>query len=56
MQMKLLVPRDGSHPLKHRLRDWYERLGYSLVRTAPFDDPSLAKPAEFLVFRKRLAG
>jgi GNAT superfamily N-acetyltransferase len=55
MQMKLLVPRDGEQPLKARLREWYERLGYTLARTAPFNDASLAEPAEFLVFRKALA-
>jgi N-acetylglutamate synthase-like GNAT family acetyltransferase len=53
--MKLLVPRDDSHPLKHRLRDWYERLGYRSVRTVEFDEASLAKPAEFVVFHKTLA-
>jgi GNAT superfamily N-acetyltransferase len=60
MQLELLVPRDGRHPAKERLRAWYERLGYAVVRRAPFDEISrqtshLAAPCEFLVFRKPLA-
>jgi GNAT superfamily N-acetyltransferase len=56
MLMKLLVPKAGAQPLKQRLRDWYERLGYSLARTAPFEDADLVAPAEFLVFEKKLSG
>ena len=60
MQLELLVPRDGAHPDKDRLRAWYERLGYHVVRTAPFEAiathsaSELAKPCEFLVFQKPL--
>jgi hypothetical protein len=60
MQLELLVPRDGAHPDKDRLRAWYERLGYRVVRTAPFEEiathaaSELAKPCEFLVFQKPL--
>ena len=53
--MKLLVPKAGEQPLKQRLREWYERLGYSLERTAPFEDRDLAAPAEFLVFEKSVS-
>jgi N-acetylglutamate synthase-like GNAT family acetyltransferase len=56
MRLKLLVPRMGEQPLKARLGAWYERLGFAMVGTAPFDDSDLAAPAEFLVFRKSLSG
>ena len=61
MQLELLVPKDGVHPAKERLRDWYARLGYRIVRTAPFEEiathlaDDLAKPCEFLIFRKPLS-
>jgi ribosomal protein S18 acetylase RimI-like enzyme len=61
MQLELLVPKDGVHPAKVRLRDWYTRLGYRVVRTAPFEEiathvtDDLAKPCEFLIFRKPLS-
>ena len=60
MQLELLVPRGWEQPHKSRLRGWYERLGYRVVRTAPFGAIAapaasrLAGPAEFLVFRKPL--
>jgi GNAT superfamily N-acetyltransferase len=61
MQLELLVPKEWVHPEKKRLRAWYTRLGYRVVRSAPFEEvaahlaPQLATPCEFLVFRKRLA-
>jgi ribosomal protein S18 acetylase RimI-like enzyme len=61
MQLELLVPKDGVHPAKERVRDWYTRLGYRVVRTASFEEiathlnDDLAKPCEFLVFRKPLS-
>jgi GNAT superfamily N-acetyltransferase len=61
MQLELLVPKGWVHPEKDRLRAWYTRLGYRVVRTAPFDDvaphlaPGLATRCEFLIFRKPLA-
>jgi hypothetical protein len=61
-QLELLVPRDWVHPEKDRLRTWYARLGYRVVRSAPFEEiaapaaSQLATPCEFLVFRKALAG
>jgi GNAT superfamily N-acetyltransferase len=60
MQLELLVPRDWTHPEKERLRAWYTRLGYRVVRSAPVEEvapwaPSkLATPCEFLIFRKSL--
>jgi GNAT superfamily N-acetyltransferase len=62
MQLELLVPKGWVHPEKERLRGWYTRLGYRVVRSAPFDQvtahlaPHLATPCEFLIFRKPLAG
>jgi GNAT superfamily N-acetyltransferase len=60
MQLELLVPQEWVHPHKDRLRMWYIRLGYEVVRTAPFEEVAthtasqLATPCEFLVFRKGL--
>lgn len=60
MQLELLVPKTGVHPAKARLRNWYDRLGYRVVRSAQFDQvaahlaPKLAVPCEFLIFRKPL--
>ena len=60
MQLELLVPKGSRHPQKERLRAWYERLGYRMVRSAPFEQvaghlaPGLATPCEFHVFRKPL--
>ena len=60
-QLELLVPRGWVHASKDRLRAWYERLGYRVVRAAPFEEiathgaSELATPCEFLVFRKSLA-
>jgi ribosomal protein S18 acetylase RimI-like enzyme len=61
MQLELLVPCEGTHPFKERLRAWYERLGYRVQRTAPFEEVAshpaadLARPCEFLIYRKALA-
>ena len=61
MQLELLVPKEWVHPEKERLRAWYTRLGYRIVRPAPFEQvaahlaPQLATPCEFLIFRKPLA-
>jgi GNAT superfamily N-acetyltransferase len=61
-QLELLVPREWVHPEKDRLRRWYLRLGYRIVRTAQFEEivparltGQLATPCEFLVFRKDLS-
>jgi GNAT superfamily N-acetyltransferase len=60
MQLELLVRKGSAHPAKDRLRDWYTRLGYRVIRSAPFEQiaahlaPRLAAPCEFLIFRKRL--
>ncbi len=61
MQLELLVPKGWVHPEKVRLHSWYTRLGYQVVRTAPFEDVAthlaaqLATPCEFLIFHKPLA-
>jgi GNAT superfamily N-acetyltransferase len=61
MQLELLVPKGWVHPEKDRLRRWYTRLGYRIVRSARFEEVAgppasqLAAPCEFLVFRKPLA-
>ena len=61
MQLELLVPKGWDHPSKVRLRDWYTRLGYRVIRTARFEqvaahlEPQLATPCEFLIFHKPLA-
>jgi GNAT superfamily N-acetyltransferase len=60
-QLELLVPKEWVHPEKERLRAWYTRLGYRVLRLAPFEQVAphlasgLATPCEFLVFRKALA-
>jgi GNAT superfamily N-acetyltransferase len=60
MRLELLVPRTGTHPDKERLREWYARRGYSVVRTVPFEDyvpqaaPLLSAPGDILLFEKRL--
>ncbi len=61
MQLELLVPIGSVHPEKERLRGWYTRLGYRVIRSAPFEDLAparlatrLAVPCEFLVFRKQI--
>jgi GNAT superfamily N-acetyltransferase len=61
MQLELLVPKRWVHPEKDRLRAWYTRLGYRVIRSAPFEQVAahlasqLATPCEFLIFRKPLA-
>jgi GNAT superfamily N-acetyltransferase len=61
MQLELLVPKGWVHPAKDRLRGWYARLGYRVVRSAPFEQVAahlasqLATECEFLIFRKSLA-
>jgi hypothetical protein len=60
MQLELLVPRNGVHPEKERLRAWYERRGYRVVGSRPFAEPDtdraarLATPCDFLLFNKAL--
>ena len=60
MRLELLVPRTGTHPDKERLRGWYTRRGYAVVRTVPFEEyvphaaAFLAAPGDILVFTKAL--
>ncbi|GAA3523839.1 GNAT family N-acetyltransferase [Amycolatopsis ultiminotia] len=61
MQLELLVPRRGTHPMKEFLAGWYQRLGYRVVRTSTLEAafPRLAGrsavPCEFLIYHKDLA-
>jgi GNAT superfamily N-acetyltransferase len=61
MQLELLVPQGWVHPEKAKLRGWYTRLGYRVVRSAPFEQvaahlaPGLAVPCEFLIFHKAIS-
>jgi GNAT superfamily N-acetyltransferase len=61
MQLELLVPRTGTHPDKERLREWYERRGYTVVRTIPMEHylphvaPILSAPGDILVLSKPLS-
>lgn len=48
MRLTLLVPRDGQHPFKVRLEDWYRRQGYGVVGRADFA-ATHPEPARFLV-------
>jgi|tagenome__1003787_1003787.scaffolds.fasta_scaffold18514272_1 GNAT superfamily N-acetyltransferase len=60
MRLTLLVPREGAHPFKDRLRDWYTRLGYEVVGSVALEEamphvaPSLAVPCDLLLFSKPL--
>jgi GNAT superfamily N-acetyltransferase len=60
MQLELLVPRNGRHPSKAFLDEWYRRLGYRVARTTsvaksePELAPLLAVPCEFVVYEKPL--
>lgn len=61
MQLEVLVPVGWEHASKRRLRDWYTRLGYQVVRTEAFEQvaahlqPHLATPCQFLIFHKLLS-
>jgi GNAT superfamily N-acetyltransferase len=60
MQLELLVPREGSHPEKVRLKAWYGRCGYRRVRTVSIEaaypalSPLLAVPCALEVLQKPL--
>jgi ribosomal protein S18 acetylase RimI-like enzyme len=60
MQLELLVPRDGTHPTKQFLAEWYSRIGYRIARTGTIDElyselaPLLATPCDFVIYRKDL--
>ncbi|MFI7597454.1 GNAT family N-acetyltransferase [Actinoplanes sp. NPDC049681] len=60
MQLELLVPEVGTHPVKEFLRAWYTRRGYRVVGSGdvaeahPALAPLLAVPCRFLVFHKEL--
>ena len=60
MQLELLFPRGWTHPVKQFLHDWYQRLGYRVVRHGDLGEdypdliPRLATECDFLVFHKAL--
>lgn len=60
MRLTLLVPRNGSHPFKVRLDDWYRRQGYRVVGRADFavthPEPArlLLAPCDLVTFERAL--
>ena len=60
MQLELLFPSGWTHPVKQLLHDWYQRLGYRVVRHGDLGEdypdliPRLATECDFLVFHKAL--
>jgi len=60
MQLELLVPQGWTHPTKGFLAQWYDRLGYRVVRNGsiavdfPHLAPLLAVPCDFLIYHKAL--
>jgi GNAT superfamily N-acetyltransferase len=60
MQLELLVPRGWRHPSKVFLSEWYERIGYRVVRTTTLGEPypelapMLATECDLLIYRKDL--
>jgi predicted N-acetyltransferase YhbS len=60
MRLTLLVPRNGSHPFKVRLGDWYRRQGYRVVGRADFalthPEPArlLLAPCDLVTFERAL--
>lgn len=60
MQVELLFPMWFEHATKLRLEKWYQRLGYELVKTEPFQQsyphlaPLLRGECEFRVYEKAL--
>ena len=48
MRLTLLVPKEGSHPFKVRLDDWYRRQGYRVIGRADFA-ATHPEPARFLL-------
>ncbi len=61
MRLTLLVPKDGSHPFKVRLDDWYRRQGYRVVGRADFatthPEPArlLVAPCDLVTFERALS-
>lgn len=60
IQLELLVPEEGEHPVKKILEKWYLRLGYRPIYTDTIDslfpqlNDKLAIPCNFIVFQKDL--
>lgn len=57
MRLEVLTPCAG-HPWKQRLHAWYQRRGYAIAGTEPFDDrfghlaAALAVPCDLVVFER----
>jgi GNAT superfamily N-acetyltransferase len=62
MRLERLVPREGTHPVKEFLREWYTRRGYRRIGVGAVEEsypglaPELAVPCDFLIFRRPLRG
>jgi GNAT superfamily N-acetyltransferase len=60
MGLELLVPREGTHPAKERLHEWYSRLGYRIAGREDFAaaypevGDLLAVPCDLRSYRKHL--
>jgi GNAT superfamily N-acetyltransferase len=60
MQLELLVPIGWDHPSKERLKGWYGRRGYEVVRRGslealyPYLAARLACPCDLLIYEKPL--
>jgi ribosomal protein S18 acetylase RimI-like enzyme len=60
MELRLLVPRDGTDVHKERLDGWYSRLGYRIAGRSDFaaQNPaaaaSMRRPLELVTYRKVL--
>jgi GNAT superfamily N-acetyltransferase len=61
MQLEVLVPTGWAHPAKEFLKEWYQRIGYTVVEKGDFQAsyphlaPLLATPCDYVIFRKTLA-
>jgi len=60
IQLELLLPRAWRHPSKEFLKQWYDRRGYEVIRTAGVEElyphlaPLLATECEFAIYEKAL--
>ncbi|MBK9191978.1 MAG: GNAT family N-acetyltransferase [Crocinitomicaceae bacterium] len=60
IKIEILRPRDFEIPIKTKLHDWYQKLGYAFVESIPFEEkfPERAKgilvPCMFDYYEKKL--
>ncbi|KAI9163948.1 hypothetical protein HJFPF1_05582 [Paramyrothecium foliicola] len=60
VQIEILVPTTFEHAFKARLFDWYQRMGYEVVRLGNFGDDwpelaaQLAGPTDYRILEKKL--